>query len=686
MRPITPVTLSLVLCLLATAALPPAARGASAQPERIRQLEAGEIDVANAAWWGFDAEDATEPLQAAIDSGASTLIVPDMGEPWRVRPIRLASDQKIIFEDGVVILAKQGHYHGRRDMLFVAFETENVTLRGPNATLRMRKDEYRSEPYEHSEWRHALGLFSVRNFTVTGLTLESSGGDGIYIGRSGVYHELGPASEDALPYCENVTIRDVVCRDHHRQGISVISARDLLIENTVMAETGGTPPAAGIDFEPNRADGELVNVVMRNCETRDNAGSGYVFYLPHLNAESEPISIRLENCRSVGDRDGFSFAAGAGVEEAVRGRIDVIDSTFERNRSRAITIRGKPAEGADVRIADARIVDPMPEAPRATPIMLRTSPGATRPVGGVTFENVTIHDPLERTPIGYTDQTGGMTPEAITGTLHLAREDGTRSITLTPALLEQWFDIPDWRDLPELDLAGLTLQPRAPRESDAAYDFAHAPVRGREAPATYLLHADANDEVRLEVEYRQVGSSGGDVMPLRITGPDQEQVLEDEVAFGETRELRFRAPATGLHRLVAEPDRHSIVVRHSSHPLALSTAGTRVNVKRAAGVYYLWVPPGTREFAVEISGEGAGEGLQAELVNPQGQTVEQHEDFAEIRQLLVEYPDAAPSRGEVWQLRIEAPADMYFGDQFIRLRGVPPLLAASPDALLVPEP
>ena len=50
----------------------------------IADIQSGKSSVANAAWWGFNAEDATETLQAAIDSGARRLIVPNMRADWIV--------------------------------------------------------------------------------------------------------------------------------------------------------------------------------------------------------------------------------------------------------------------------------------------------------------------------------------------------------------------------------------------------------------------------------------------------------------------------------------------------------------------------------------------------------------------------------------------------------------------------
>ena len=47
-----------------------------------------------ASWYGWDAEDATAALQAAIDSPAEHVIVDNVG-PWIVGPIALRSNKHI---------------------------------------------------------------------------------------------------------------------------------------------------------------------------------------------------------------------------------------------------------------------------------------------------------------------------------------------------------------------------------------------------------------------------------------------------------------------------------------------------------------------------------------------------------------------------------------------------------------
>src|SRR5579864_6855687 len=149
--------------------------------QAVIEVTSGRSTVANAAWWGFNAEDSTQSLQAALNSGARTLIIPYMGQPWIVRPLQLRSSQEIVFEPGVVVLAKKGEFQGSGDSLFSAVGQSNLVLRGYGATLRMRKRDYQSEPYKKAEWRMGIALRGCLNVLIEGLRVESTGGDGFYV-------------------------------------------------------------------------------------------------------------------------------------------------------------------------------------------------------------------------------------------------------------------------------------------------------------------------------------------------------------------------------------------------------------------------------------------------------------------------------------------------------------------------
>jgi hypothetical protein len=284
--------------------------GVSANPQAVKAVQEGGTDTAVASWWGYDVEDSTKYLQSAIDSGVGTLIIPNMDTPWQVERIYLTGDQTILFEEGCVILAKKGAFLERGATLIEGENKENITLLGYGAVLEMRKEEYVQPPYPEGQWRHTLSIKSCDNVKIMGLTMRRSGGDGIYIGRS-----REPGSKY---YCENIYIKDIVLEEHHRQGISIISAQDLLIENVTITGTQGTPPQAGIDFEPNNRNERLVNCIVRNCSIRSNRGFGVLFYLGTLDHTSRPIFISIE--ASEIRNNGISVWVG-GVKNGASGSI-----------------------------------------------------------------------------------------------------------------------------------------------------------------------------------------------------------------------------------------------------------------------------------------------------------------------------------------------------------------------------
>jgi len=394
-------TLGLCAAAFAETLPTPCARNEGA----VRQVASGERATASAAWWGFNKEDVTDALQAALDSNAKTLIVPYMGEPWIVRPLRVHGNQTVVFEPGVMLLAKKGEFLGGGDSLLTATDAENLTLRGYGAVLRMRKKDYQNPPYKPAEWRMGIALRGCRNVTIEELRIESSGGDGIYID-----------SGSSRAWCENVVVRDVTCWDHHRQGISVISAQNLLVENCSLSGTGGTAPESGIDFEPDSASQRLANCVVRNCLFENNHGNAAAVYLKPLSKESADVSILFENCVMRMGNPGDSaeavrsaklggwggIAMGTSKDDGPKGLVEFRNCTTENTGREGARIYDKSADGVKVRFVDCRFKNPWLDdpadhkGPRSPISVTLRRPNLTTHLGGVEFANCHVYDTEDR--------------------------------------------------------------------------------------------------------------------------------------------------------------------------------------------------------------------------------------------------------------------------------------------------
>ena len=144
---------------------------------------------------------APNQLQRALDSGAYFVDVPPLpgGLPWLVPPLCLRSNQTVRFQPGVVILAKQGLFHGVRDALLNAVHTVNTTVIGYGAVLRMRRLEYMDRSkYAFGATRGGVNLWAAAQVKLLGLHVEDCGGDGLMVMRLESPTQCGWHSEVAM--------------------------------------------------------------------------------------------------------------------------------------------------------------------------------------------------------------------------------------------------------------------------------------------------------------------------------------------------------------------------------------------------------------------------------------------------------------------------------------------------------
>jgi hypothetical protein len=252
-------------------------------------------------------------------------------------------------------------------------------------------------------------------------------------------------------------------------------------------------------------------------------------------------------------------------------------------------------------------------------------------------------------------------------------------VKLTDKRIAKWMPSLSWKVVPHLDLKDLTLKPLVKKADPKKYAFGFGKVRSQ---GRFLLYADKGDKVTFTVDYFQVGHYGGKPIPVVITGPSGKVVHQARVPFKKKTAVVFTAPETGLYRLVADPGANRLRITTSTNPINLNGEGGAIRLIGAAGNYYFWVPAGTTEFAVRVAGEGAGEHIRAMLINPDGKIVDEVDNTAAAYQFEVEQPANTP--GRVWIIRLAKPSTTAWEDHYLDLRGIPPVVAPSREALLTP--
>ncbi|MFH1615799.1 MAG: right-handed parallel beta-helix repeat-containing protein [Planctomycetota bacterium] len=338
-----------------------------------------------------------DAIQAALNYGHRTVTVPYKGSPWIVhKPINIPSNRNITFGPGVVVMAKEGCFKGVFDCLFEAYKQKNIKIRGYGATLCMRKADYRPPAYPASEHRHVLNIRVCENVKVYGLRLADSGGDGIFIG----------ADREHLAPCKNITVTDCVCDNNYRQGISVTSVIRLRINNCILSNTSGTSPRAGIDLEPDDAVDHMSNIVISNCVSEANGGSGFLVSIGALSDRSAAVSILFKDCLVRNGRaQGLRFRDASKYQTTdPKGLVEFRNCTCENLlypglsgvwAKQSSLLKFKFSKCTWQNVSSNGLNSPIYLELQKQPALART--------GGVEFYKCALHDNIDRPPLYIVD-------------------------------------------------------------------------------------------------------------------------------------------------------------------------------------------------------------------------------------------------------------------------------------------
>eukprot|EP01051_Picozoa_sp_SAG22_P018001 SAG22_NODE_2915_length_2107_cov_2.435757_1_plen_544_part_10 len=291
-------------------------QASAARPVRCPPATGGVL-FADSCGHGFNATDSagqadhTAVLQAALNaSDAHTVVLRNLSAstPWIAEPLCIWKSHLTLHFQGAFLLAKRGAacrragdptcFWGTGDSLLSVHARLNVSITGEaGATLRMWKHDYLNwTEYMKAEWRMGIYLGNEMNnesafdlcqdMAVKNLRIEQSGGDGIMVVN-----------------CQRVHISNVISDGNNRQGLSIIGARDLLVEHSMFANTFGTAPAAGVDIEPDGAYFDLINITIRNSTAVNNYGHGLQAWIN--SGDFKNISILVEDFHVRGGPGGW---------------------------------------------------------------------------------------------------------------------------------------------------------------------------------------------------------------------------------------------------------------------------------------------------------------------------------------------------------------------------------------------
>lgn len=601
-----------------------------------------------ASEFGWNAEDATECLQAALDSGAAKVVVDRQAGDWIVRPINVtAQGQEIVFCDGVTVRAKNGEFKGRNDCLFkIVGSASDIVMRGEgNARLTMNKADYQDvSRYASSEWRHAVSVHG-KGMTVKDLAILSSGGDGVYVNGA-----------------SDVLLENLVCDDHHRQGISVISTKNLTIRKCRFTGTCGTPPACGTDLEPNLSRNNLENVSFEDCDFSDNASAGIHLYLGQLDSTSAPLSIRFSGCTSYGNRTHGINISGSSKGTSPRGEITFENCKVYGNGGHTIRFVNV-LKGSD----RFRVILRNCELDARNTREAGISFGGNIPysIGNVTFENTSLTVSDKGRSLDFS-ALPGVGLKDVNGTLSVKRGGKTESV-----------DIAEWaaQFREDQEMLRFTTVPVDYRSLRPATDVKRLskPVhtgnlRGR---FTFVQYHGEAGEYPIRFRCRTVGKNSN-----LVTVQVRDAAGTDLGKFSFTDlDYTYVAKVNGKNVTRLEVSTNSRVDIESEWPgIGLEAAGGVHLFAPGGRRFYFPVPAKAAEVCVMLKPE---EPMSAELLDANG-TAMQKKDFGNKPDILRGKKTSA--QPEIWSLAVPRLAE----DAVFRI-GAPaiPIVSPSREAMLV---
>ena len=587
--------------VLAMVAAVCAAALAQPRPDLVERVDKGELAEARVSWWGYDAADSTPFIQAALSSRARKVVFDRMEGPWYSLPLKVYGKTgfEISFERGAELVAKRGAFTNKVVELLLFQKVKDVRLSGYGASIRMWRCDYARAPYCWSEWRHAVSFRGAENVAVEGLRIEESGGDGIY-----------------LLDVRGCVIRDVICDRNYRQGISVISAENLLIENCTLSNTRGTPPAAGIDFEPNNMEESLVDCVMRNCTISGNEGAGIDMALVRLNGNSRDVSFRFENCRVLGNRHGLRLGTENPPLNALKGVLEMRNCLFDRSEM-GVTLN----ENDDM------------------PIKIK--------LDGCLLREAAADGSLVETPMDG-KWLAKFFPQGAAAALPDIRHVGDRALDRSKV-----------------------------HDSCPGRMAAFSPLRIRHK-GHFVFHAPKAGVARFTARQWRLGAKGQlSRRIVRVTDAAGRPVSRIDMATIGEKESPFevKVPSAGFYFFDVGDSGALFSMLSADVPVALDMTDTHVDLNHCEGALYLPVPEGGAPFAIFVGGSYPGEFVSAAVSDPAGREV--WRDDAVMRWRMFFSPKH-PAAG-VWKLSLARPPKGSFDDFKCEVAGVPSFLFLSPE-------
>jgi hypothetical protein len=250
--------------------------------------------------------DDTATLQKSLNSTASSRKVTEMtAGTYHLSPIKFPSNAYLVVDAGVLATDNPGYSRIQAMLNINASSNVKIVGAGASVSVFQMPNSFAASAQESancaaddafcSQYRHCL-LIESTNVTVSGISCNQSGGDGLYIARA-----------------SNVTVSDSIFSGNFRNGGSLIGqTRHINITGNQFINQrnfAGAGIADGFDVEPNHPSDFVEDVNFTNNVTSGNQLDGFCMCMSKLDSTSLPVSITVTGNKS-DNNDRYGYFVG----------------------------------------------------------------------------------------------------------------------------------------------------------------------------------------------------------------------------------------------------------------------------------------------------------------------------------------------------------------------------------------
>lgn len=198
--------------------------------------------------------------------------------------------------------------------IFTLAEVDNVKLH--NGTIIGDRQTHTGNS---GEWGYGVAIKFATNVTLENLNISECWGDGICTNHNG----------DSTQLCENLYIRNCICKSNYRQGFSHQNGRHTIVEDCEFSNTGDdslhTSPSDGVDIEPGTNSNKVIDVLFNRCTFANNYNSGIQIKGDKVDGIDNIDGVVIMNCKF---KNNYATIANADINIGKSYNVIVKDCEF----------------------------------------------------------------------------------------------------------------------------------------------------------------------------------------------------------------------------------------------------------------------------------------------------------------------------------------------------------------------